>query len=354
MVFLWSEGMGFLVVSRLEYGRALNRAAEQSHTARSPCPRGLQVLTPAMLEIPPARAGDLRLWAEAILRHAGVQEVRVPLLFPHGFASHLISKNIKVELAERPVFPQRAVKNAEEVARIREAQQAAVIGMRVAVKILTEASVDSRGFIKDSGRFLTSERLRHRINCVLLDQGCFCREMIVAGGAQAADPHERGSGPLRANEAIVMDIFPQHVDHGYWGDLTRTVVKGRASTRLRNMHAAVRAAQQAALNQVSPGVKCRTVHEAAVRELRRRGFETRFEKDRSEGFIHSTGHGIGLSVHEAPSVGMAETRLACGQVITVEPGLYYPGFGGLRIEDTVVVVAGGWRSLAPCEKKLEL
>jgi Xaa-Pro aminopeptidase len=152
-----------------------------------------------------------------------------------------------------------------------------------------------------------------------------------------------------------MDIFPQHLEHGYWGDLTRTVVRGKAPARLRRMYQAVRAAQAAALAAIRPGVKCATVHERAAAEMKRRGFATVMEGAEASGFIHGTGHGVGLSIHEEPALADGvDGRLRAGHVVTVEPGLYYPGFGGVRIEDTVVVTPGGWRYLAPCEKRLEV
>jgi Xaa-Pro aminopeptidase len=138
-------------------------------------------------------------------------------------------------------------------------------------------------------------------------------------------------------ETIVIDIFPQHVAHGYWGDLTRTVVRGSASPVLRRMYQAVKSAQAAVLSRVRPGVSGRTLHRAAVRELSRRGFKTEEREGRSVGLVHSTGHGVGLSVHEAPGIGPRSGRLKRGNVVTIEPGLYYPDVGAVRIEDTILV-----------------
>ena len=119
------------------------------------------------------------------------------------------------------------------------------------------------------------------------------------------------------------------------------------------MYAAVKASQAAALKQIHPGVSCISVHRAAAALFEARGYKTHREKDRAVGFIHSTGHGVGLAIHEAPSLGASRSRLCVGDVVTVEPGLYYPELGGIRIEDTVVVTEHGWRYLAPCEKIFE-
>jgi Xaa-Pro aminopeptidase len=196
--------------------------------------------------------------------------------------------------------------------------------------------------------------VKRLIERVLLDHGCSGKNTIVAGGEQGADPHEQGHGPLLARRPIVIDIFPQHTRSGYWGDLTRTVVRGAAGHELRRMYAAVRAAQAAALAKIRAGARCSAVHKAAAEELAGRGFETGARNGRPAGFIHSTGHGVGLAIHEAPSVSRFGGRLEAGNVITVEPGLYYPGLGGIRIEDTVEVTKTGWRYVVPCEKRFEI
>jgi Xaa-Pro aminopeptidase len=188
----------------------------------------------------------------------------------------------------------------------------------------------------------------------LLEHRCRGEETIVACGRDAADPHERGSGPLSAREAIVIDIFPQHMEHGYWGDLTRTVVKGQPGPKLVALYRAVKEAQRAALKAIKPRVQVCTVHKAAQQVFEKAGFATGITDGFPQGFIHSTGHGVGLDIHEPPSLGDSTARLREGQVITVEPGLYYRTLGGVRIEDTVVVTKEGWRYLVPLEKKFQL
>jgi Xaa-Pro aminopeptidase len=274
--------------------------------------------------------------------------------FPVGVARRLERAGVAVTVARDALFPERAVKSAAELRRLRESQQAAVLAMRAAQALIQSADAGRDGRLESRRTVLTAEAVRETIARTLLAHDCFCRDTIVAGGDDGADPHEQGSGPLREGEPIVIDIFPQHNRHGYWGDLTRTVLRGKASPALRKLYQAVRAAQNAALSHVKPGVKCATVHNAAVEEFARRGYTTRIVDGRPEGFIHSTGHGVGLSVHEAPSVGPTDTRLRSGHVVTIEPGLYYPGLGGVRIEDTVAVTPTGWRYLVPCEKRFEL
>ena len=342
VVFLHAGQDRYLVVSPLEYNRA-KRAAT-----------GVEVLTPTMLPGTRAQRRKLSGWAAGLLAHLGLKTVRVPATFPLGAARELERRGVRVQVCRQALYPRREVKTAHEIRCIRESQQAAVIAMRAAVGLLAHTKTDRAGLLRMRTEVVTAESLRLTIRKVLLERGCHGAEIIVAPGIQAADPHEAGHGPIRANEPVVMDIFPRHLAHGYWGDLTRTVVRGQADPYLRKMYQAVRAAQAAALGRIKPGVQCATVHGTAAAELARRGFETGMVDGHPAGFIHSTGHGLGLTIHEGPAVSENKTRLRSGHVITVEPGLYYHNIGGVRIEDTVVVTKHGWRYLAPCEKRFEI
>jgi Xaa-Pro aminopeptidase len=342
VVFLGRGRERYLAVPELELGRATRT-----------CP-GVRVYSPETLGLGRRARRRLSQWAVGLCRRARVSRVTVPPFFPHGVAVRLKKKGIRVRVAEDALFPARETKRPDECRKIAEAQQAAVIAMRAAVAMIAETQVDSAGFLRRRGPRLTAGDVRATIMKVLFDHGCIGREIIVAGGAQGADPHEMGEGPLRAHEAIVIDIFPQHQGSGYWGDITRTVVKGAPSRELRRMYQAVRAAQTAALETVRAGVRAATVHAAAAAELERRGFRTERRGGIGVGFIHSTGHGVGLAIHEGPSVSPSGGRLRAGHVITIEPGLYYPELGGVRIEDTIVVTRTGWRYLVPCEKKFQV
>lgn len=332
-----------LVVPDMELGRARLEARP-----------GVEVFTPRMLGLGPKAGRRIGTWAVRLLRRQGIRRVYVAAAFPVGTAQWLARAGVRVVCRDEALLPERAIKRPDEQARMAESQQAAVIAMRAAIRLIAEATIDARGRLVCRGELLTSERLRRRIAAVLLEHDCFCRDTIVAGGAQGADPHQAGTGPLFAGQPIVLDIFPQHLRHGYWGDLTRTVLRGTASPELRRRYQAVKAAQAAALAAVRPGVPAATVHERAAAEFRRRGYVTSVRDGRPVGFIHGTGHGVGLAVHEEPRVSKAPGRLKAGHVITVEPGLYDPDLGGIRIEDTVVVTPGGWRHLAPCEKRFEV
>ena len=332
-----------MVVSQLEWGRALGIGET----------RGIEVLTPQMLGLDAGKRGKLSEWIKGALKRLNVSRLCVPSNFPHGVACELKRARFQVEIIEKAAFPNRRVKRPDEIRNIRQSQHAAVIAMRSACALIRGSDIDLHGGLRVKGDPLTAEQVHRRIATVLLDHDCFCSTTIVACGEQGADPHERGQGQLQAHVPIVIDIFPQHLNHGYWGDITRTIVRGSPTPEAKRMYAAVKAAQMAALKKVRPGATCVSVHRAAAELFQRRGFETRREGDRAVGFIHSTGHGVGLAIHEAPSIGGSKSRLRVGDVITIEPGLYYPEHGGIRIEDTIVVTERGWSYLAPCEKHFE-
>jgi Xaa-Pro aminopeptidase len=334
-IVAWVSGRSKkLVVSILEAGRA--RAA-----------RGVQeVLTPQQLGLTGTARNQLSEWALALLRREQCQRVQVAGSFPLGVADRLRQAGIQVDVMDGPLFPGRRRKTAAEIELITASQDVAVRAMRAALRTIRTASVDSDGTLRVEDRPLTSERVREVIDWELLQGNCVGDGTIVAGGEQGVEPHGRGSGPLKTGEPIVVDIFPRNRSTGYWGDITRTVVHGRAPAPVRRMMKAVKAAQQAAMKEVRAGVSVRRIHQMAQTTLSAHGFQTTVKNGWGEGFIHSTGHGIGLEVHEPPSVNLSSTRLIAGDVITIEPGLYYKGLGGVRFEDTVLVTKTGCRILA--------
>lgn len=341
-LFLLHGRKRYLVVSVLEAGRARRTL------------RNVTVFTPGDLDLDPSSRYDMAQWAVALLCRLGVKRVRVPRDFPFATAQSLMDAGFRVDAMDGPVFPERRIKSAREARCITEVQRATVQAMRAAMRMIRDAKVDRRGHLMHARRRLRAEDVRHVIERELLAAECLAGDTIVAGGRQGADPHERGSGPLRAGEPIVIDIFPRHRVTGYHGDLTRTVIKGQASEAVRRMYRAVYTAQHQALNRVRAGIEVRTIHAAVQQVFTDAGFKTEVRNGVPVGFFHSTGHGIGLDVHEAPSINLSRTRLRAGDVVTIEPGLYYPQWGGVRIEDTVRVTRTGCRMLAPCEKYLEL
>ncbi len=332
-----------LLVSALEAARA-----------RQTCPAAI-LHTPAELfgdSVPKRRT--LAEQILALVEKLGFRAVAAGPYFPLGIARALERGGVEVLLADTPAFPGRAVKSPREIAALAKAQRAAVAALRAAVRCLGAAEISPAGLLKRAGKILTAEFVKGLIERTLLERNCSAEGTIVAAGPQGARPHDVGSGPLRAGVPIVIDIFPRDKETGYWGDITRTVVRGPAPAAVRRMHRDVLAAQKLALSMVRPGVESRAVQRAVEEFFRAAGHETRLAPPGSEcGFIHSVGHGVGLDIHESPGLRNEPGRLRAGNVVTVEPGLYVPGLGGVRIEDTVLVTRAGHKVLATFPKKLE-
>lgn len=321
---------------------------EREHAAAALQPSGGRVYTPADLGLRPMDRRRLSAWAYGLVRILGIKQVAVAPDFPLAIAEALRRRRIRVHGVGGALFPEREFKNAREIQACTTSQRAAVAALRNAVALIRGATIDAHGGLLHNGKRLTSETVRERIDTILFRHQCTATDTIVSCGADSALPHHRGNGPLRAGQPIVIDIFPQHRRHGYHGDLTRTLVRGPMPARLAAIMTAVRTAQRAALAKVRAGVAASTVHQAAVGTFARMGMTTDIRTAPPSGFIHSTGHGIGLDVHEAPTLGAGNNRLRAGQVVTVEPGWYEPGFGGVRIEDTVTVTRDGYKFLARC------
>lgn len=342
VVFLKHRATCHLVVPPLELGRA------QQLGGRT------RVWTPDDLDITAHERRTLSGWALGLLRQLKLDSVQVSRTFPVQIARTLESKGIRIDVCDTPLFPKRVIKSEDEINNIREAQRAAVAAMRKAQQCIQQAHADQYGKLIWKNKTLTSERVRFEIDVTLLRRNCMAAETIVAGGRQGADPHERGSGPLYAGQPIVIDIFPQHREHGYWGDITRTVTNGDPHPDVLRMYRAVKKAQLEALGMVRPGARADRIHEHVDQVLKGAGFETSVKNGVAEGFFHSTGHGVGLDIHEAPRISSLRQTLKKGHVITIEPGLYYPSLGGIRIEDTVAVTADGCEMLAGMQKMFQL
>jgi Xaa-Pro aminopeptidase len=281
-----------------------------------------------------------------------VRSALVPANFPLGFAQELEASKIRLRTSNGLFWPEREAKTEEELKLMRRALQITEAGMGRAMEVLAASNPGSGKKLSWSGTTLTSEILRAEIDSAVLRAGGLPANTIVAGGDQACDPHERGSGPLKANSLIILDIFPRDAKSGYFGDMTRTVVRGRASEEQRKLWQTVREGQELALKKMRPGVDGLTLHNEVKQFFTNRGFPTEVRGGRQVGFFHGTGHGLGLEIHEFPR--FQKTVFKVGQVLTVEPGLYYPGLGGVRIEDVAVVTKSGNRLLSRFEKQLEI
>jgi Xaa-Pro aminopeptidase len=276
----------------------------------------------------------------------------VPANFPLGYARELESKKIRLQPADGLFWPEREAKSESELRLMRKALEITEAGMARGIEVLSRSQPGKGGKLEWSGTVLTSELLRAEIDTAVLRAGGLPANTIVAGGDQACDPHERGHGPLKANSLIIIDIFPRAAASGYYGDLTRTVLRGRASGEQRRLWETVNQGQALALKKMRPGVDGLKLHKEVKQFFADRGYPTELRDGRHTGFFHGTGHGLGLEIHEHPR--FQKTVFKVGQVLTVEPGLYYPGLGGVRIEDVVAITKNGIRMLSRFEKQLEI
>jgi Xaa-Pro aminopeptidase len=344
--FIWigHNGGTHAVLSPLEIDRARKTATvDRIHSLRD---------MEAALARRTGRKPGLADVAAALLKRLKVRSVAVPASFPLGYARGLEANGIRVRPAEGMLFPEREIKTAREIRCIEGALRTAEAGLARGLEVLAASRAVSGRRLFWGGKPLTSERLRGEIDAAIIRLGALPADTIVAGGAQACDPHERGHGPLKAGETIILDIFPRDQKTGYFGDLTRTVVKGRAPEPVRRLYTAVQLGKRLALEQIRPGADGRAIHEGIVEFFRKAGYPTGRKKGRWSGFFHGTGHSLGLEIHEPPR--FSATRFPKGLAMTVEPGLYYPGLGGVRLEDLVVVTATGCRNLTVVPENLEI
>jgi Xaa-Pro aminopeptidase len=287
------------------------------------------------------------------LRERGVRRLLVPAHFPTEYADKLRSREYEVRAKEGIFFEERLVKSGVEIEWITETQRQAEAAMAVAIQAIREAEIRGNELYRDGAR-LTSDEVRRLIHHALLDRDCFAERTIVAGGEHGSDPHHEGTGPLPAHQPIVIDIFPRSSRTRYFADITRTVVKGRASVRVKQMYEAVLQAQAQAIALIRHEADGAAIHQEVTAGFERVGFRTGEADGRMQGFFHGTGHGLGLEIHEPPRMGKRGAVLHAGNVVTVEPGLYYPGEGGVRIEDVVVVTETGCRNISQFQKVLEV
>jgi Xaa-Pro aminopeptidase len=286
------------------------------------------------------------------LRKRRIRRAAVPYSFPIGLATELAKEGVLVVPVAGLFWSEREFKTPEELKLIQLAIRITEIGLARGLEVLQAAEIRSGKALVWAGKPLTSERLRAEIDTAILRAGGLPANTIVAGGDQACDPHDRGSGPLKANSLIILDVFPKHAESGYYGDLTRTVVKGQASEAQRKLWYTVLEAQKFSLRKIRAGGSGAELQQAVSELFQERGYPAEIRNGRWVGFFHGLGHAFGLDIHEQPRIAKAEFKP--GQVLTVEPGLYIPGIGGARIEDDGVVTENGFKVLSRFPKELEL
>jgi len=340
-IFLQQNGKRTVVLTDLEMGRGKRTAKVDEFVSFNQLEREVQGKSK---QAPPFE----KVMAH-FLRKRCVKSATVPGNFPLGYAREL--QDIDLSTSNGLFWPEREAKTDEELKLIGRALRITETGLKRAMEVLKASKPKGKKLIW-SGKPLTSELLRAEIDTAMLRAGGTPTNTIVAGGDQACDPHERGSGLLHVNSLIILDIFPRDAKTGYWGDMTRTVVRGRASEAQRKLWQTVLDGQELALREIKDGVDGMTIHKAIQALFKKRSYPTEIRNGVNVGFFHGTGHGLGLEIHEYPR--LQKVVLKDRQVLTVEPGLYYPGLGGVRHEDVVVVTKTGSKILSRFPKPLEI
>jgi len=343
-IFLQRNGKRTLVLSDLEIDRGRKQADADELIMFSELEREVQGRS--------KKAPPYEKVLAHFLKKRGVRSAIVPANFPLGYAEALAANKVRVRATNGLFWPQREAKSNKEVEMMGQALRITERGLKRAIEVLKASKPGSGKRLRWSGKTLTSEMLRAEIDSAILRAGGVPTGTIVAGGDQACDPHERGFGPLYGDSLIILDVFPRDAKTGYFGDMTRTVLRGRASDAQRKLWNTVKAGQALALKKVKAGVDGMAIHKAIQELFARRGFPTGIRKGRRVGFFHGTGHGLGLEIHEHPR--LQKVTLKARQVLTVEPGLYYPGLGGVRLEDVVLVKKTGCKILSRFPKQLEI
>jgi Xaa-Pro aminopeptidase len=325
---------GTIIVSQMEVGRA----SREGITA---------VMTRAeagLPEILKKEKDPYRATARMIAGQTG-KNVLVPPNFPVALANAL-GKFCSVTVDTGTVLSMRARKTRTEIKCMKNVQDVTQTAMGHAVSLLRRAVV-KKDILYLDGKPLTSERIKYTMHCVLLEHGCCAEDTIVSCGEDTAIPHMTGTGPLLADEPIIIDLFPLHEKSGYFADMTRTFVKGEPSPEILEMYTALREAKNLAISRVKSGVSGADIYQAVVDFFRDRGYDSD-----TRGFVHNLGHGVGLQIHELPTVGPSGKPLETGNVITIEPGLYYPGIGGVRLEDIGAVTKTGFENFTAFSEDL--
>ena len=279
----------------------------------------------------------------------GLREALTPRDFPIEMADHLRHKGLILRAAGDHFDQRRRAKNEAELAGVKR-------GLRAAEAAVAAIRERIRG-----GGPTTAEELHELAVRVFAENKAVPHEMgnIIAPGRQGADPHASGTGPIEPNQSVVLDIYPRDVASGCWGDLSRTVCLGGAPEWLRRHHADVRESQRLATEAVRPGISAEELFRISAQYLSDQGYSTRLDtpdkQHPAEGYSHVLGHGVGLEIHESPWLDMGNREtLVAGDVITIEPGLYFKDLGGVRLEDIVLVTDDGYELLTECPYDLEL
>ncbi len=344
-IYMEVKGERLLVMSDLEMDRAKTQATADrvlSYSELEKSAKAQKIKDPTTVDI-----------VHLVLKEAKIRQLLVPANFPFIYATRLQELGYSLKPKRDPFYEQRVIKTAEEVTFIEAAQRATEEAVAAAHTVLRQTTIRDHVLWLE-GDCLTSERIKQLINVKLMERGCIAQHTIVAGGEQACDPHNEGSGPLPADRSIIFDVFPRSATSRYFADMSRTVIRGTASPELKRLYQTVKDAQEDAIDKIKDGADGMKIHQGICARFEKAGYRTGLVNGRMQGYFHGTGHGVGLDIHEAPRISRTGSLLQEGHVVTVEPGLYYPGLGAVRIEDMVLVTKDGCRNLTDFPKVFEL
>jgi len=337
-LYVEHEGGRTVIASAFEVQRIKDAAPELD--VRAPEHFGLDDL---LAQGVPRIEAELDVYVR-VCHELGVTDAAVPAMFPLLVADHLRANGIDVHVDSELFQDRRRRKSPTEVEGLRRAQRACEAALDVSRAMLRDAATDGDALTLD-GEPLTAERVKHEIERVFSAHGAVGDEFIVSHGPQTAVGHELGSGTLRPGEPIVFDLFPRDRESGIYSDMTRTYVVGDVPDEIAEYHRLCREALERTTAAARPGVNGRDLMQMACDLFHEHGYPTQLSKRPGEvlesGFFHGLGHGVGLQVHEKPALSRTGDDLVAGDVITLEPGLYRAGFGGVRLEDILLVTEDG-------------
>ena len=331
-------------VSELEYGRCLQTSCFDEVFLFTEVRKDLKKLLP-----------EKPYWLaffQFLKEKYKIDQFVIPGDFP-AFIYAQITQEVPIQFDKTFFETQRAIKTPSEITEIKKACKLTAQGIDFAKTILKQSKIKDQ-FLYYEGHILTSEGLRSMLEAYCLSLGGYATDTIVCGGLEASNPHAKGKGALRANEFIVIDFFPRLQASHFYGDMTRTLLKGQANAEQEQLYRCVLECQQTLISKIRPGVYTNDLMHYALEFFEKAGYGLKPTKNTCEGFIHSLGHGLGLDLHEYPSVSHTPIKLQAGMVITIEPGLYFKEIGGVRIEDDILVTLDGCQVLSACDYTLNL
>lgn len=286
-------------------------------------------------------------------------KICVPFNFPLVVADVLRSEDLILDPMLGVLEEARESKDRKEIETIKEIQKINEKITSEAINFIANSDIGSNKTLFYKGKSLTVGTLKSFFGQKLLEQGCIPEEdMIIACGSKSSNPHYLGSqqDKLKADQPIILDIYPQSIQKRYWTDMTRTIVKGNAPKKVKHMFETVFEAKNSSLDAINAGALGSEIYDVCCDIIEKSGYETtRKEKKVNNGMNHGLGHGVGLQIHENPTINeFAKSPLREHTIVTVEPGIYNRHIGGIRLEDIIEITKNGFNNLTEMNTILEI